>query len=260
MLVLADEWRGAGVCEGELLLLHTSIKRTCSRYRESGIELTPRDILESFLNVLGPSGTLLLPLFNFDFAKGVAFDIRHTASHMGALTEVGRLHKGAVRTGHPIYSFAVIGAKANQFAGLNNFSGYGSDSPFALLRQLGGKIASLDLSDQHSMTFYHHVEEMNAVEYRHHKEFTGQYTDFSGSTEQRTYGLFVRNLDQGIETYADPAGDALWEAGLYSGDRPNEGSGLRCIDANQMFDFVTDIIRSGRAKNMLYRVAGENSE
>jgi aminoglycoside 3-N-acetyltransferase len=158
--MLADEWKEAGVQEGDVLLLHSSIKRTFKRHLKSGVRLTPQDILESFLEAIGPTGTLLLPLFNFDFTKGVPFDKRITPSHMGALTEAGRMHPQAVRTGHPIYSFAAIGFAADKFKRIDNFSGYGSDSPFAVLRKMNGRIAVLDLPDQNSMTFYHHVEEM----------------------------------------------------------------------------------------------------
>ncbi|TDA70079.1 MAG: hypothetical protein D9V47_03140 [Clostridia bacterium] len=61
--------------------------------------------------------------------------------------------------GHPIYSFAVIGALSERFHGVDNFSGNGAGSPFGILCELDGKIAVLDLDDQNSMTFYHHIEQ-----------------------------------------------------------------------------------------------------
>ncbi|MCF7945121.1 MAG: AAC(3) family N-acetyltransferase [Spirochaetia bacterium] len=254
---LVNEWEKAGIQQGDVILLHSSLKRTLTRYSINGIKLTPEDILESFLVAIGPLGTILLPLFNFDYTKGIPFDIRHTPSKMGVLTEVGRLHPSAVRTGHPIYSFAVIGNASSKFKNVNNYSGYGSDSPFSLLRLMNGKIAVLDLQDQNSMTFYHHVEEMNEVDYRYHKEFSALYTDVFGITEKKTYSLFVRNLKKNVLTHVNPTGELLWEKGLYHGDRPNIGSGLRVIKANDMFDFVSNIITSGKAKNFLYRIKGE---
>ena len=254
---LADEWKKAGVQEGDVLLLHSSIKRTFKRHLKSGVRLSPNDILDSFLGAIGPTGTLLLPLFNFDFTKGVSFDIRTTSSHMGALTEAGRLHPLAVRTGHPVYSFAAIGFAADKFKNIDNFSGYDTDSPFAVLRKMNGRIAVLDLPDQKSMTFYHHVEEMLEVDYRYHKTFSADYTDRSGKTEPKTYGLFVRNIEKGVLTHVDPAGELMWKNGLYSGCRPNEGSGLRTVPAQSMYDFVSTIITSGKANNTLYRIEGE---
>jgi aminoglycoside 3-N-acetyltransferase len=250
---LVEAWRASGLREGDTVLIHSDVRRTLRACLKRGLHVGPGDLLASFLEAVGPSGTLLLPLFNFDFTEGVRFDIRHTPSRMGALTEAGRQRPEAVRTGHPIYSFAAIGARARHFAGVDNFSGYGADSPFALLRELDGKIAVLDLADQSSMTFYHHVEEMLDVPYRYHKQFTGQYTDAGGETSTKTYGLFVRNIEQGVLTHVNPAGELAWARGLYCGSRPNENAGMRVVCAKALFDFVADIIQSGRAEGLLYR-------
>lgn len=234
---------------GSTVLLHSSFSRVYREYRCS-----PGDFISELLDTLGCDGTLLLPLYNFDFCKGVPFDIRTTPSQMGALTETGRAWPGAVRTGHPVYSFAAIGAKSSLFREINNRSGYGADSPFGVLREVGGEIAVLDLPDQHSMTFYHHVEEMCGVSYRFQKEFAGEYTGSDGVKQQRTYSIFVRNLDEGIVTSVDRMGELLWDKGLYRGDRPKHGSGLRVISANALYDEVCSVIQAGKAKDYLYDV------
>jgi aminoglycoside 3-N-acetyltransferase len=254
---LASEWKKAGVKEGDVILVHSDIKRTFKRYLNLGVKFTSQDILWSFLSAIGKSGTLLLPLFNFDFTRGIPFDIRATPSCMGALTEAGRKHSLAVRTGHPIYSFAAIGFDVEKFRSINNYSGYGSDSPFAILRELNGKIAILDLPEQGSMTFYHHVEEMNRVPYRYHKEFTGKYIDQAGNAEIRSYGLFVRNIERKIITHGNPAGEMMWKEGIYSGYRPNEGCGLRIARSQYVYEFISKIIAVGKAENTLYRIEGK---
>jgi aminoglycoside 3-N-acetyltransferase len=251
---LSDEWRKSGVKNGDMLLLHSSTGRTLRKLKKLGFTPDIQTILDSFLEALGASGTLLLPLFNFDFASGVPFDIRTTASHMGALTEAARTRAGSVRTGHPIYSFAVLGNKREEFQGVNNFSGYGADSPFAMLHKAGGKIAVLDLPDQNSMTFYHYVEESMSVDYRFHKRFSGQYTDFEGNASARTYGLFVRKIDQGVVTQVDPMSELLWAKGLYSGDRPGSDSGLRVIDSSKLYEEVAGVISQGKARGLLYEI------
>jgi len=107
---------------------YSNIKRTLLEYKRNGSSISPGDILDSLLDVLGQQGTLLLPLFNFDFTQGVPFDIRTTPSQMGSLTEVARKHKDAIRTGHPIYSFAVIGNYQKLFSKVDNESAYAEDS------------------------------------------------------------------------------------------------------------------------------------
>lgn len=254
---LVEEWRSAGIQEGDLLLIHSNIKGTLRRFLKQGIRVSPKDILDSFIMAVGSKGTLLFPLFNFDFTKGIYFDISTTPSQMGALSEVARLYPDSVRTGHPIYSFAAIGFNAKQFLSVDNFSGYGGDSPFGLLREFGGKIAVLDLPDQNSMTYYHHIEEMNKVDYRYHKVFSGKYTDILNHTSLKQYGLFVRNIEKNVLTHVNPAGELMWKEGLYSGFKPKEGCGLRCVRAQEMFEFITQIILSGKAENTLYRI-GDN--
>lgn len=251
---LAADWRAAGVRDGDMLLLHSNLRRSFRRIAELGAAPSPELVIQSFLRALGPDGTLLLPLFNFDFTRGVTFDLRHTPSQMGILTEVGRCWPGAVRTGHPIYSFAVIGARAPSFDGLANDSGYGADSPFGVLHREGGSIGVIDLPDQNSMTFYHYVEESHAAPYRYHKRFAGPYVDADGVESRREFGLFVRDVERGVQTQVDPMGERLWEAGLYSGCRPREGSGLRVIGAAPMFDAVAEVLRSGRAEGLLYAI------
>ncbi len=127
-------------------------------------------------------------------------------------------------------------------------------SPFAILRQIDGKIAVLDLDDLNSMTFYHHIEEMYEVPYRFHKKFSGDYTDWEGETSSRTYGLFVRDLEQGVLTDVNPMGELLWEMGLYHGERQFEGIGCRTIKANEMYAAVSEVIEDGRAKGLLYSI------
>ena len=251
---LKKRWAQSGVEQGDTILLHSNVKRTLVEFRRAGFSITPQDILQSFLDTIGSRGTLLLPLFNFDFTSGVPFDIRSTPSKMGALTEAGRLHSESVRTGHPIYSFAVIGQRAKEFEHVDNESGYSEDSPFGILKRMDGKIASLDLDDQNSMTFYHHVEEIKRVNYRYFKKFTSTYTDFNGVSSEKSYKLYVRNLEMGIQTNVNPAGELLWTNGFYKGYRPKVESGLRVIKSKQMFDFVEHLIDEDRALETLYSV------
>jgi aminoglycoside 3-N-acetyltransferase len=251
---LSEQWFRSGVRNGDMLLLHSSTRGTLRRLKKMGFAMEVETILDSFLHVLGEHGTLLLPLFNFDFCSGVPFDIRTTLSHMGALTEAGRLRPGAVRTGNPIYSFAILGKRSDLFRGVDNFSGYGADSPFGILHREGGKIAVLDLPDQESMTFYHYVEESVSVGYRFHKRFSAPYTDFDGKAAERTYGLFVRKIEEGVVTRVDPMGEFLWAKGLYSGDRPGTGSGLRVVHTQPLYDEVASVIGQGKARGMLYEI------
>jgi aminoglycoside N3'-acetyltransferase len=88
---LAQNWRTCGIEPGDLVLVHSSLKRTIQTFNT-----TPQAVMGSFLEAAGPDGTVLFPLFNFDFTKGTPFDIRSTPSQMGALTEAARQYPGRI--------------------------------------------------------------------------------------------------------------------------------------------------------------------
>jgi len=253
---LASHWKSCGVEIGDTLLVHSSLRRLLRvLFDKYDIKATPEIVYESLVNAVGEKeGTLILPLFNFDFPKAKVFDIRNTPSQMGALTEISRTNPASVRTGHPIYSFSVRGKFAPQFANINNQSGYGDDSPFALIKQLNGKIAVIGLSDQDSMTSYHFVEEQNKVDYRYFKAFQGLYTNWDGETEEKTYSLFVRDIERGVTTDVNRMMEHLWRKGLFKGERHDEGYGMRTIDFNAFYAEVEKTIQAGEAINYLYSI------
>jgi aminoglycoside 3-N-acetyltransferase len=257
---LADAWHGCGIDPGDTVLIHSSARRTIRRYRDQGVPLTPGHIVESFLTSVGRGGTLLLPVFNYGFNRGEGFDIRTTPSEVGAIPEAGRIHSDAIRTGHPVYSFAAIGHDARAFRDVVNYSGYGLDSPFSILKEMGGKIGILDVIERSSMTYYHYVEEMMNVPYRYHKEFAGEYTDCLGHTTTREFGLFVRYIepDYYVDPDTNPMGELLWQKGLYGGYPPQTGPGLRTISARTLYDEVADVICKGRAEGILYTLMEES--
>jgi len=251
---LENTWKSGGINPGDFLLLHSDLKSIYRYAKRSKTEIGPEDVLDSLLTYLGPQGTLMLPVFNFEYCNGRPFSMLTTTSQMGALSEAGRLHPDAVRTGHPIYSFVVIGNKSQSFQGLENYSGYGHDSPFALLKNMNGKIGVLNLPDQKSMTFYHYVEESCKVDYRYHKEFIGWYEFMNGMQCEKAFSIFVRDLERGVKTDVNRMGEYLWEKKIYSGSKYGVGVGFRSAPAKEVFDMVSNMILNGKALDYLYSV------
>ncbi len=259
---LSDIWHKCGIKSGDTVLLHSDVKRILMHYnyfnQPNDIKkekvLSVDDVLDSFLLALGGNGTLIIPLFNFDFSEGKPFDINATPSQMGVLTEVARNRVNYIRTKNPVYSFAIFGKNKQYFQSIKLETAIGVDSVFSKLMKMDGKIAVLGLTDKDCMTFYHHIEEMHHVDYRICKRFTGLYTDSQNNTTEKTISLYVRDLDKGVNTLLDPVSDLMWERGLYSGERHNKGMGLRVISANKMYDFVSNLIKQNKTKDFLYSI------
>jgi aminoglycoside N3'-acetyltransferase len=251
---LIGYWAESGLQRGDIVLFHSSMARTFRYLLSKGVKPDPRIVIDSILDQVGPEGTVLFPLFNFDFPVKKEFSMLTTPSQMGVITEFSRLNYAGARTGHPIYSFYAMGALSEEFKGLNNRSGYGPDSPFAKLLELNGKIASVDLEDQHSMTTYHFVEEKMGVDYRYFKTFSGNYEDLNGVVTTEEYILYVRDLERGVVNNLNRMGEILWSEGLYMGNRPGVGNGLRTIQAESLVSRVSKEIVEGRAIETLYSI------
>jgi aminoglycoside 3-N-acetyltransferase len=250
--LLARSWNESGMLSGDTVMVHSALSGFLREFKEEGISLSPNDVLESLIVAAGDKGTLIFPTYNFGFTKGEVFDVRNTPSETGALTECARLHRDSVRTGHPLFSFAVIGHHKEKFRGLENYSAFGIDSPFAKLMQLGGKIAAIDVAGENCMTFYHYVEEMENAPNRYHKIFKGNFVDANGNHSVREFNLYARNLEMNVQTDVKPMEEYLWSKGLFSGSRPGTGSKMHVIDAVTVYREAAKVIREGRSEGMLY--------
>ena len=242
---LVANFQVLGLQSGDTLLVHSSYKSF------GGVEGGPQTVIDALLSVLGDEGTLIMPTFNFDFCKGQPWDVRTTPSHMGAITNMVRENPEARRVFHPIYSFAVLGKHADFLTRERYKSSYGANSLFAKLRQLDGKIMVIGLIYNDSMTFFHHIEEMEGVDYRYMKEFTGLVTDENGNTYEDTFTMLVRDIDKGVHTRVDPMGNLMEAAGIITVQKIGEAK-VCLMKANEVYDFTVREMR--RDPRLLYTI------
>jgi len=248
MLALKDlvaGFRALGVEAGDTLLVHSS-------YKSFGpVEGGPQTVVSALEQTLGPEGTLIMPTFNFDFNKGQPWDVRSTPSKMGVLTELVRVDPRAKRVFHPFYSFAILGKHAEMLGNLRYKSSYERNSVFGKLRDLDGKIMVIGLSYTNSMTFFHHIEQMEGVDYRFLKQFTGQVTDWDGRTYTDTFEMLVRDIDKGVITEVDPMGFLMEEKDVIQSAKIGEAD-VKLMKANEVYVFTAR--EMCRNPHLLYKI------
>jgi aminoglycoside 3-N-acetyltransferase len=242
---LVLEFTELGLKNGDIVLVHSSYKSF------SKVEGGPQTVIDALLSVIGAEGTLIAPTFNFDFCQGKPFDIRKTPSQMGVITELVRNNPQSIRVFHPIYSFSIIGKLAGELGNLRYKSSYGKDSIFGKLRELDGKIMVIGLPYNHSMTFFHHIEEMEGCDYRYFKDFKGLVTDNQGKTYDDTFTMFVRDIDKGVETAVDPMGEILEQEGVVNLRKIGEAI-VRLMKANDVYRITA--IKMKENPYLLYQV------
>ena len=244
---LVEGFQELGVEQGDTLLVHSSFKSF------GPVDGGPRTVIRALEAALGTEkgGTLIMPTFNFDFNKGAPWDVHKTPSKMGVLTELVRTNPRAKRVFHPFYSFAVLGKHAEMLGSLRYKSAYERDSVFGKLRDLDGKIMVIGLSYTNSMTFFHHVEQMEGVDYRFLKQFTGEVTDENGNTYTDTFEMLVRDIDKGVITEVDPMGALMEQAGVIKSARIGEAD-VKLMKANEVYEFTAREMK--RDPHLLYYI------
>ena len=242
---LVEGFRDLGVEAGDSLLVHSS-------YKSFGpVEGGPQTVIHALEAALGEEGTLIMPTFNFDFNKGEPWDVRTTPSKMGVLTELVRQDPRAKRVFHPFYSFAVLGRHAEMLGSLHYKSAYERNSVFGRLRDLDGKIMVVGLSYTNSMTFFHHIEQMEGVDYRFLKQFSGEVTDENGNTYTDTFEMLVRDIDKGVITEVDPMGFLMEEKGIIEVRQIGEAD-VKLMKANEVYEFSAREMK--RDPHLLYYI------
>jgi len=242
---LVEGFRDLGVEEGDTLLVHSSYKSF------GAVDGGPQIVINALESVLGEDGTLVMPTFNFDFNKGTPWDVRSTPSKMGVLTELVRNNPRAKRVFHPFYSFAILGKHAEMLGSLRYKSSYERNSVFGKLRDLDGKIMVIGLSYTNSMTFFHHIEQMEGVDYRFLKQFTGEVTDWDGTTKVDTFEMLVRDIDKGVITEVNPMGELMEKEGIIKVGKIGEAD-VRLMKANDVYAFTAREMR--RDPHLLYYI------
>lgn len=178
-------------------------------------------------------GTLVVPTFNFAFARGEPFDLQTTPSvGMGTFSELVRQHHLARRTPHPLQSVAVIGRYASDLAGRHTPGAFDRGSAFERMIELDFKILLLG-ADVQAISLLHYAEQRVGVPYRYWKEFRGQVR-LSDRWEDRTYRMYVRDLDLDPRIDLHPVQHRLEEQGKWLSYPLNYGS----ISVCRMKDFV----------------------
>ncbi len=204
--LVEEALEGVGINQGDIILVHsdsTAIREFTGLKWGEALNL----LKESFLNVLGNSGTILVPTFNWDFCKGKPYSHERTRSQVGMFTNNVLFDDRSIRSFHPIYSFAGIGPEARDLFSNLSKSSFGENTVFHRLHQINAKIVFFNISFERC-TFIHYVEQSIGISYRFLKRFTGKV--IIGDKEYiDTFDFYVRYLDRDIHPYFKRLSDKL---------------------------------------------------
>ena len=149
---LVADLRGLGIKKGMDLMVHSSLSAL------GPVRGGASTVVEALLEVVGRSGTLLMPSFNHRAAA--VYNALTTPTTNGAIPDAFWRRADAYRSQHPTHAVAASGARAEWYCREHLDVGiWAAESPIGKLVHHGGYI--LALGTTHSTSTAYHVAEMS---------------------------------------------------------------------------------------------------
>jgi aminoglycoside 3-N-acetyltransferase len=216
-----------GISSGDGLLVHSAVQYFGKPVGDIGI------YYDAIRSIIGAEGTLAVPAFTFSFAISGLFDLKNTPSEkMGVFSEYVRKLPGALRTSHPMQSFALIGKLAEEMSMRDSPSAFDPGSAVGLMIEKDFKILLLG-ADIQAVSIIHFSEQRLNVPYRYWKDFRGRIKS-NGQWIEKTYRMFVRDLNIDPALIIHPIQDELVRLNAWSQVLLNYGTIAVC----RMQEFV----------------------
>ena len=228
-----------GLKQNDAVIVHCSLSKI--GYVKNGAA----DIVDAIEKVIGKEGTLLMPSFpakgrNKDYlASNPVFDVRHTPSQMGVVTEYFRTLPDVKRSFHPTDSVCARGKLAtwiteSHFRQLTPYNAY---SPFRKLCDVNGKILMLGTTLNGACTNLHTLEDAVDFKYPVYDEqiFEAAMIDENGNAHQMK--TKVHNPDYSSKRNNDELKPLFKKEGVLVDGKIGEASSI-LIDAKKLLEVM----------------------
>jgi len=247
---LKDLAKHLHINRGDNIFVTSDVKQLLYQLVSEGDDTDLNILIDDITDIIGEEGTLVFPTFNWDFCKGVPFDIKKTPCKTGSLGKLALKKEGFKRTKHPIYSFAVWGKGQEEMCACDNKSSFGADSPFTYMTEHGFRNLFIDKDLMHSFVYVHYCEEQTgSIPYRYLKDFTAEYTDEAGNTSLKTYAMNVRDLDLDVTNRIDDFEEEFMAKGIMEKFFINDIE-YKIIDLKGSYPIITDDVRHNRSRRV----------
>jgi aminoglycoside 3-N-acetyltransferase len=241
-----------GIIQGDVLLVHAALSKI------GFIEEGPKTLVESLIEVLGNEGHLLMPTSSnngrqLDFIQSKPrFDVKNTASKMGAISEYFRKMPHVKRSLHPTESVACLGPNADEFVRghFGALTAYQTDSPFGKVIEKNGKILMIGVTFDNAGTNVHCLEDALDFPYPiyHPEIFEADVVDENGKIHH--VKTKVHDPEWSAKRYCDFLIPIFEKSGVLTKYKLGEAETL-VIDAKAMFEKMKELLEKG---NTIYKV------
>lgn len=238
--ILKEAFLAIGLKKGDLVFSHSNIGYFGIPEGEKSVDNAFNTILNALFDVIGETGTLVVPTFTYSFSQGRIFDYDNTPSDCGIFTEKIRNLSQSYRSEDPNVSVTAIGHLAKEITENVPENTYGENSFFDRFYQRKGVICNFNLDAR--STFIHYVERGLKVPYRFDKSFTGIFIK-NGVEQERKSTIWVRYLTEGTASRCEPFDQLARQQNLYKTAQVGRGF-VGAITAENTFNLIKNTLPS----------------
>lgn len=235
---LLEQLRAMGIAAGDTLLVHSSLSKI--GYVEGG----PEAIVDVLLEAVSPTGHVLMPNspnagYQLEYIQTLdVFDVAHSPSKLGAITEAFRKRPEARRSISATEPVSCIGPDAAAFVDghYGQTTPYTAQSPFYKVAERGGKILYIGVTLANAGTSLHLLED--AVEHFKYPVYYPQVFNVKVRLENGEEHLVqtkVHNPEQSAKRRCDELIPLFEQAGVLTKERFGNADVL-LVDAKGMLD------------------------
>ena len=217
--------RNLKISSGSTVFISSDISRLAFEALENNIDFNVNEFIDIIQDKIGNEGTLLFPVYNWDFCHGIPFNYNKTVGKTGLLGNAALKREDFKRTKNALYSFAVWGKDKDFLCSLDPVISLGRNTVFEYLHRNNAINVVLDVAFSDHYTICHYVEQLLGVPYRYNKYFKSDYIDEHGNVSRKTYSMSVRYLELDVQGNAD----ALYDEFLKHGAAYEEKIGRHTI-------------------------------
>lgn len=237
--------------KGDILYVVSDVLELSKKIRNYNERFDVTLFLKTLQNKVGKEGTILLPTFNWDFCHGIPFDYKKTIGKTGALGNKAMQMEGYKRSKHPLYSFVIWGKYQKELCEIDPPNSFGKGTIFEFLYNKNAKALIIGLPILSGLSYVHHIEKTTQVPYRYMKNFTANYIDESGISKEKTYSMYVRDLDMNpLEINGfQPLSTIIEEKGL-STKQNIDGIDFNILNLREITPVIEKDILNNGSKNL----------
>lgn len=234
--------KAVGIMAGDTVLFYVSLGFLGRPEGVGSQEGLNRLFLECCQEVLGQSGTMLVPTYSYSFCRRERFDPRSTPTSLGPFPEFFRTLPQAERSVEPILAVSGVGPAASQLFRDLPPTSYGRGCIYERMVRAGVKICSVGLQ-MNWATFRHHIEEVEGVPFRYRKHFVGDLVMPDDRSERAIWTYSVRLWSPQADPDGHRLAHMLLEDGVSRSAQLGRGS-LSCVTAQDYYAYAAEKFRS----------------